>query len=255
MAIRGKMGKDNAFNELWKPTPGQDASFGPVHLAGLPAIARRYIGHAISPGTRIASAVRLHMHGDIRLKKKWYPFQADQVIRWESGFVWRARVKMRGMPITGYDRYIDGEGELRWKLLGIFPIVNECGADVSRSAAERMLMEAVWLPSALLATGVNWEEKSTGRLLVGTMLRGQYENFELCLDGSGGIRSVSMLRWGNPENRGYEAFPFGGMVEGESTFGGFTVPSKLRIGWYFGTGRFEPEGEFFRCIIDEAVYH
>ena len=144
---------------------------------------------------------------------------------------------------------------MRWKLLGIVPIVNESGEDVSRSAVERMLLEAVWLPSALLGSGVTWEEKSNGNLLVGTMLRGRYENFELSLDGNGGIRSVSTLRWGNPEDRGYGALQFGGVVEDESTFGGFKVPSKLRIGWYFGTGRFEPEGEFFRCIIDDAVYH
>ena len=43
-------------------------------------------------------------------------------------------------------------------------------------------------------------------------------------------------------------------VEDECTFGEFTIPSKLRIGWYFGTDRFEPEGEFFRCMIDEVIY-
>jgi hypothetical protein len=44
------------------------------------------------------------------------------------------------------------------------------------------------------------------------------------------------------------------VAEKEATFGGLTIPSQLRIGWHFGTDRFEPEGEFFRCTIDEASF-
>jgi len=102
------MSKDKAFDRLWDVPAMQGATFSSGHLDMLPELARIYIGHAISPGTKIASAVRLHMHGDIRFKTKWYPFVADQVIRWERGFVWRARVKLRGLTVTGYDRYIDG---------------------------------------------------------------------------------------------------------------------------------------------------
>lgn len=30
--------------------------------------------------------------------------------------------------------------------------------------------------------------------------------------------------------------------------------TRLRVGWYFDSERFEPEGEFFRAPIDEAIY-
>jgi len=40
----------------------------------------------------------------------------------------------------------------------------------------------------------------------------------------------------------------------ESTFSDYTIPTRLRIGWYFGTDRFEPYGEFSRCIVEEATY-
>ena len=68
------------------------------------------------------------------------------------------------------------------------------------------------------------------------------------------LRTLAMLRWGDPEHHGYGAYPFGGIVEAERTFDGFTIPSKLRIGWYFGTDRWESEGEFFRCELDDATY-
>jgi len=68
------------------------------------------------------------------------------------------------------------------------------------------------------------------------------------------LRSIKMPRWGNPEGGEHHFVDFGGVVEEERTFGGYTIPSRLRIGWYFGSERFETEGEFFRCTVDEAEY-
>jgi hypothetical protein len=44
------------------------------------------------------------------------------------------------------------------------------------------------------------------------------------------------------------------VTEEEPTFSGFTVPSRIRAGWYFGTERFERDGEFFRATVEEAEY-
>jgi len=57
---------------------------------------------------------------------------------------------------------------------------------------------------------------------------------------------------GLPEGTEYHYADFGGFVESESTFGGYTIPTQLNIGWYFGTGSFESEGEFLRVKIDHA---
>jgi hypothetical protein len=38
------------------------------------------------------------------------------------------------------------------------------------------------------------------------------------------------------------------------TFARYTIPIRMRVGWYFGTDRFESEGEFFRVTIDDGVY-
>jgi len=194
------------------------------------------------------------MRGEIRLKATWHRFNAGQVIRWNRGFVWRAKLRMKGLPVTGFDRWIDGRGAMRWSLLGIVPIVMASGPDVSRSAADRMLTEAVWLPSVLLDRGVTWSEQDATHVGADVKLREQCAPFELSLDEQGRICSVRMLRWGNPGGKGYSALPFGGMAEEERCFDGFTIPSKLRIGWYSGTDRFEPEGEFLRCTVGEAVY-
>ncbi|MFC2165425.1 DUF6920 family protein [Acidobacteriota bacterium] len=123
------MTKMLSLDELWKSTPPAKQSLEPGHLADLPDAARRYLEHAIAPGTPLASAVRLQMHGEIKLK-----------------------------------------------------------------------------------------------------------------------------RWGNPEGKEYLYADFGGIVERECAFGGYTIPTQLNIGWYFGTERFESKGEFFRVQIDHAEF-
>ncbi len=44
--------------------------------------------------------------------------------------------------------------------------------------------------------------------------------------------------------------PFGAIVEEERRFGSFVIPSKVSVGWWSGTPRFEP---FFQATVTEAV--
>jgi hypothetical protein len=55
------------------------------------------------------------MRGHIRLGG-WRPFTAQQVLA-PSGFVWAATARVAGLPVTGFDRYSSGTGQMRWRLL------------------------------------------------------------------------------------------------------------------------------------------
>ncbi|MFL6261673.1 MAG: DUF6544 family protein [Thermoanaerobaculia bacterium] len=242
-----------SLDGLWNSAPPATRIFDPGELAHLPEPARRYLTHAIAPGTPLASAVRLRMHGEIKLKG-WLPFSAEQVINWRHGMIWKATVRMHGLPITGFDRFLDGEGAMRWKLLGIIPVMKASGPDISRSAAGRVEAESIWLPSVLCGENVAWTAADPSHPHARITLRGETTEVELTVDESGRLRSIKMPRWGNPEGGELHSADFGGVVEEEGTFGGCIIPSKLRIGWYFGSDRFEREGEFFRCTLDEAAY-
>lgn len=251
--------RDRQFDELW--SGGQAApAFDPATIQDLPEPARRYLAHAIAPGSPIATAVRLRMHGEIKLKTAWYPFVADQVIRWERGFVWRARVKMKGLPVTGSDRWIDGEGAMRWKLLGLVPIVTAEGSDISRSALGRVQIESVWLPTALLAPDVAWSAPDSTHIGLDLRLADQAAHLDLSIETDGRLGTACIARWGNPEgaadedHKEFHEVPFGCLVSGERTFAGMTIPTTLRVGWYFGSARFESEGEFFRVTVDHAEF-
>ena len=99
------------------------------------------------------------MRGSIKLNGRWLPFRARQVIAPGIGFLWQARVA--GL-IHGYDRWLEGESTMRWKLGGLFDVASASGPDVTRSAAGRGAGEAFWVPTMLLPRfGVGWRDQDS----------------------------------------------------------------------------------------------
>jgi hypothetical protein len=241
------------LEDLWQSSPRRAAdAFDSTSIASLPEPARRYVEHAIAPGTPLASAVRLRMRGEIKLGR-WLPFNAEQVIHADRGFIWTATVRLLGVPIFGgFDRLLDGAGEMRWKLLGIVPVMTASGPDITRSAIGRVQAESLWLPSVLVRVDARWTAQDVRHSAVA--IGGQSQPVKFEVDELGRLQSLTMQRWGNPGGGAFQLVDFGGVVGAERTFGGYTIPTRVRVGWYFGSPRFESEGEFFRATIDEARF-
>ena len=223
-----------------------EGRFDPVELEDCPEPVRRYLLHSIRSGTDRYRSIRVEMTGQIKIGR-WLPFRAQEVLSPHRGFVWRARVA--GL-IVGSDRYVAQAGAMEWRLAGVLPVVRASGSDVSRSAAGRAGVEAIWLPTALLPRfGVHWtavsDEVIESRFeLDDVPIKVRYQ-----LRGSGGIRSFTFDRWGDPDNTGTWAWhPCGGEVTDEATFAGLTIPTGGSFGWHHGTDRW-PDGEFFRYRI------
>lgn len=243
----------SAFDRLWACAAAGKPAVSEASPAGLPEPARRYLGHAVAPGARLATAVRLRMHGEIKIGR-WRPFTADEVICWPRGMIWRARVRMMGLPVTGFDRLVDGEAAQRWRFLGIVPVAAAAGPDIARSAAGRLAAEAVWLPTVFPRDAVRWRAIDGERAAARLSVQGHDVATTVSVDRVGRLASVSVRRWGSPDDRRFRLLAFGGVAEEERTFGAYTIPTRLRVGWHFGTPSFETEGEFFRVSIDEAAY-
>ena len=242
-----------SLDDMWESTPPGEQIFTPDQIRDLPDPARRYLAHAIGAGTRLASAVRLRMHGEVKLKR-WFPFSAQQVIRCDGGMMWRAKVRMYGMPIRGFDRLVGGQAEMRWKLFGIIPLISAAGPDITRSATGRVAAECVWLPSRLCQADVSWTAADSTRALASFTVLDERVEIACTVGDTGGLKSITLKRWGNPASGAFGYADFGGVVEDEGTFGGYTIPTRLRIGWHFGRASFESAGEFFRVTIDDARY-
>jgi hypothetical protein len=128
------------------------------------------------------------------------------------------------------------------------------GADITRSAAGRFHIELMLLPSALCRGDVAWSSTAASHLHGSFMAQGEQAELDLTIDQKGRLKTAKLPRWGNPDGAEFRYVDFGGILEEESTFSGYTIPTYLRVGWYFGTERFESEGEFFRATIDDAIY-
>lgn len=247
------MERDTTPQELWEALPSSGRSVQAAELTRCPSAARRYLEHAIAPGTPLAQTVRLQMRGEIKLRK-WLPFTAEEVIAWGHGFIWGATVRMFGMPIRGSDRWLHGQGSMRWRLLGLVPVMTAAGPDITRSAAGRMNIEAVWLPSVFCRQDVSWNGDDATSARAQFHAHDEDTQLDLTIDPQGRLEMVRMSRWGNPDETAFRYADFGALVEEEKTFDGYTIPTRLRIGWYIGTERFESEGEFFRATVTHAAF-
>ena len=236
--------------------PGDDVAFEPDSVSGLPEPARRYLLHAIAPGTRIARAVELQMRGRILLKRGAEPatFSADEVIA-RDGYVWRARVRKGAMRMSGFDRFAKDEGAMSWWLYDSVPFVSASGASFSRSAAGRLAGESIFLPSALLPqSGAVWEAIDDSSALVRVEIGVEQLELTLTVDAKGRPLRLSFMRWNSDAANGAVGplrFDVNELTE-ERTFDGYTIPTRLLAGWRLSSKDAFP---FFFARIDSARFH
>jgi hypothetical protein len=226
--------------------PPARAEFSEAELDGLADPVCRYLRAAVAPGTPLASAAWSHMRGQIKLGR-WLPFRARQLLAPHHGYHWAAR--SAGL-ISGFDQYAAGQGQMRWKLAGLVPVMVADGPDLSRSAAGRTVGEAMWVPTALLPRwGVDWSPVDEHHLVARWRIDTHAAELHLEVDDMGRLRSSVFQRWGDPDRTGtFGLHPCGGEVTSYASFGGVSTPSAGRAGWFYGTDRW-PEGEFFRYQI------
>ncbi len=253
-------GPAGAWDELARPAPERPgvplAGFDPTSLDGLPAPAKRYLAWAIAPGTPLARSVELTMEGTIRLAPDRDPMamEAEQILAPPDGFVWSARASSGLLRIRGYDRFTGGEGEMRWKLWGLVPVMRASGPDVTRSAAVRLVMEGMLVPPFLLPQapsdggfgGVQWEPVDSRHAAFRATLGGEEVRVTVEVDDEGRPLRAWAPRWN--EGR-YETF--GVTFSGELAVGGYRIPARVQAGWRPGA---EDAFTFFDARLTGAVF-
>lgn len=244
-----------AIQDARRPPP---ALFDPAMLDGLPAVAQRYFRHAIAPGTPLATRVRLRMTGTFRLgdadNHRNFVMQARQLLAPPHAFVWVPRMRAGIMVIDGADLLHRGHAATRFWLFRAVPLVQSAGdAGLDRSALARPALESIWVPASLLPqNGARWEQIDDHRAKVSLGTGEFLIEMTLTIDDAGAVRDIVAQRWSNENpDRTYRLQPFGGTVEAEATFGGFTIPSHVSVGNHFGTADYFA---FFDATIVAADY-
>jgi hypothetical protein len=249
-------GPEGDWDRLARPSPEPVVRFHPDQVAGLPEPARRLLLRAVSPGTPLARAVELSMEGTIVLDPERGPLrlEAIQVLAPPDGFIWSARASGGLLRIRGFDRYTRGEGEMRWKLFGLVPVMRASGTDVTRSAAARLAMEGILLPSFLVPRGegeedggVRWEEIDENHASFRVTIGGEEVVTTVEVDPEGRPVAAWADRWNEGQ---YERFDV--RFSGEIAADGYRVPARVQAGWRLG----DPDAyAFFDATISDVRFH
>ncbi len=226
--------------------------------ADLPEIGGRYFSYAIAPGTPLTTGVQLEMDGIFllgdRQSHQTYSMQARQILQPPSEFVWIPKLKSGAMRITGSDALVGGKAWTRFWLLGLIPVANtRTSADLVRSAVFRSTMEGIWVPASLLPqNGVVWEQTGPDEAHLRFTHVSPELLLRLTLSKEGAVREVVGQRWSNanPEQH-FRLQPFGGTIHSHGRFGGYRIPTEVRVGNYYGTDEYLP---FFQARIRDALF-
>ncbi|GAB5430436.1 MAG: hypothetical protein Devi2KO_38950 [Devosia indica] len=248
---------DLAFAELVSRAKLSLGVYDPAMVSGLPEVARRYFDNAIEPGTPLRTTVRLRMRGVFllgdRQNQQTYQMSARQVLSPPAEFVWVPTMASGPLRITGSDALVRGHAWTRFWINSLVPVVNEHGSsDLNRLALTRAAMESIWAPASLLpSNGAQWLQTGPNSARV-TFPTG-IEPIELTLAHDGSVVEVLSMRWSaeNPD-RQFRLQPFGGTVEAEARYGGFTIPRSVKMGNHYGTSEYIP---FFQAEMDEAEFY
>lgn len=129
-------------------------------LAGLPEPAQRYLRFMGVPGAAADWSFRASFTGRFRLgpDKPWLRCTAWQYnSRLPVARLFRMRIWLGPLPMTGWDTYLGGVGRMRGKLLGLVTVADGSGPTFDRGELVTYLNDAVLLaPSMLLDGHTTW---------------------------------------------------------------------------------------------------
>jgi hypothetical protein len=238
------------------------AVFEATLLDGLPVPVARYLRAVLPDGQPMPRHVRIDWAGEFNVGRpgndRWVPFTARQdFVPAAPGFVWDARMRMSSIAVHVRDGFVDGEGSMLGKLLGLVTVVDRRGGEAMALAAlQRFLGEAIWLPAALLpAAGVQWqaidERRAQATLVAGTT----QATLEFRFGADGMVDSVHAASRTYDDGRNPPSqHPWQARVLRYGLLDAATVPLEAVVEWLLPTGPYAYwRGRPLRIAFDDAA--
>lgn len=230
-------------------------AFDPATLDDLPEPAQRLLHAALPPQTPLCRSVCLSMRGEIKLAGRWFAFTARQLLRANTGFVWKPVVGGRLLRFVGADALGPDGAQIEFRLHGLIPIVRGSSSDIAKSATGRLAAETVaWLPHALTPqAGARWSGVDERRATVTLQGPGGPTDVEVEVNENGRLTALGLQRWKDSAKPPRLA-PFGGMVDTcLTTVQGVTIAAVGSVGWDWHSAG-EANATFFRFEITGADF-
>lgn len=167
-------------------------------------------------------------------------------------FIWDARVNVLPLlHLSVVDSLIDGVGRGRVSLLGIELSSAEGTPEMHSGALHRYLAESVWYPTALIPSDrLTWTGVDDYSAVATLTDRDTTVSLEFRFTSTGEVSAVfTPSRWGR-FGRNFRQMPWEGHFSEYRKLGGFVVPTRGEVGWYFD-GQL---GLMWRGAIDDAKF-
>ncbi|MBO8172829.1 MAG: hypothetical protein H0Z33_13200 [Bacillaceae bacterium] len=192
-------------------------------------------------GKEYIRTIRLKQKGMLRTApdKNWMPFTAEQYFTTQPpAFLWKARVKFAPfLFITGKDKYVQGRGNMRIKLLSLFTLANARGDEMDQGTMIRYLGEITWFPTAALSNYVEWESIDSHSAKATMHYGGVTASGIFTFDNQGKIHKFTAERY--MERKGtYSLETWSTKVDQYKEFGGFRIPARAEVTWHLDSGDF-----------------
>lgn len=212
-------------------------------LAPLPAPIRRYLKAAGVVGTPHVRRFHAELSGRIRgaADAPWMPFTAEQsnLVSPPTRLFWMSATR-GGLPVSVYHRFRDAAATMRVRLLGIAPIVDAAGPEMTRAETVTVLNDlCVLAPGSLVDAPIRWSAVSNTEADATYRIGENTVRARLTVDEAGRLadfRSEDRLR-ASPDGRSFTPAPWRTPFDRHGRLGDTTQPTH-------GDARWEtPEGD------------
>ena len=232
--------------------PPQPGLITQGQVMDLPEPMQQYLRYAGVVGKEPIRTVRLKQQGFMRQRpgQKWMPLAAEQYFTTKpQAFLWHC--KMRPFPlmwVSATDRFSEGHGNMRIKLLSAIPLGDESGPHMDQGELQRYLGEMAWFPTAWLSEAVEWQVIDASSVKATILQLGVTGSVVLHMNAQGQLTHVTADRYMGEHG---QLTPWSVQVGEYQEVYGMRIPTGVEVTWHLASGEFT----WFRVKLTEIEYN
>ncbi|HEY9178958.1 MAG TPA: DUF6544 family protein [Flavipsychrobacter sp.] len=219
----------------------------------LPAPVQHWLRSSGVVGKPLTYNLRLKQTGKMRTapSQPWMAVEAEQYFNVEEpAFVWQVHARMKGMPVNGRDKYMDGQGNMLIMASGLIRIVDGSGMEINQGSMLRYMGEVCWFPSAALSKYISWEEIDSNRARMVMNYKGLNAEGICTFDGEGRLLRFDAKRYMGSGNDATLNDWYAVCLEWKE-MDGIIIPVKGTVNWQLPEGPFD----YYHYTITELEYN
>lgn len=216
-----------------------------AELVRLPEPVQRYLVSAVVAGAPYPQEYRARFRGRLRSgpDAPWMPVEIEQVSFTEPPTrLFFLRATMKGLPVIGLHRLVDGHATMDIRLFGLFPVMRASGPEMDRAESVTLLNDmAVLAPATLLDTAIAWRQLSFDSVAATFRHAGRTVHATLVFGSSGRLNDfVSDDRLAaSPDGRTFTPMRWSTPVRDYITFGPHELASRGAARWHAREGAYD----------------